>query len=243
MKYFAIRVLLHRAGSTDYAALAQRLRTIGVVDVIRGEDGTWYRLPPGEYNYEGDATSAQAGLGTSFMVDGECAATVLPEVRAVFEAIAREFAGASPGRVQCLQAQDTLLAVACLRVRGDALPGPRANGARDALVQRYRALLETHYREHRPLGFYADALAVTADHLSRTCRQVAGASALDLLHDRLMLEARRLLTYTPLSVAQVAVQLGYDDAAYFSKFFARCVGRSPSAYRDGVARGVQAPAT
>jgi AraC family transcriptional regulator, transcriptional activator of pobA len=105
-------------------------------------------------------------------------------------------------------------------------------------VQRYRTLLEKHYREHRPLAFYAGALNVTPDHLSRTCRTVAGQSALELLHDRLMLEARRLLAYTPMTVAEVAAELGYDDPAYFSKFFAKAMGQAPSAYRSAVARGI-----
>ncbi len=106
-------------------------------------------------------------------------------------------------------------------------------------MQRYLALVEQHHREHRPLPFYAEALGVTADHLSRTCRTVARQSALQMLHDRLMLEARRLLAYTPMPVAEVARQLGYDDAAYFSKFFTRHVGNTPSEYRALVASGVR----
>ena len=115
----------------------------------------------------------------------------------------------------------------------------RAIGARDALVRRYLALVEQHYREHRPLSFYADALGVTPDHLSRTCRHVLRQSALQILHERLMLEARRLLAYSSLSVTQVAQSLGYDDAAYFSKFFSRAVGSTPSEYRALVASGVR----
>ena len=82
-------------------------------------------------------------------------------------------------------------------------------------------------------------MGVTSDHLSRTCRQIAGCSALDLLHERVLLEARRLLAYTPMPVAEVGAQLGYQDPAYFSKFFARSVGESPSDYRAKVARGVK----
>lgn len=111
---------------------------------------------------------------------------------------------------------------------------------RDTLVQRLRALLEAHYQDHQPLSFYADAFGVTADHLSRTCRQVAGQSALDMLHGRLLLEAKRLLAYTPLSVAEVAAQLGYVDLAYFSKVFTRTVGDAPSRYRVLVAQGLRA---
>ena len=69
MSSFTIRVLLHRAGSADYASLAQRLRAIAVVDVIRADDGTWYRLPRGEYNYEGEATSPQLMAAVTRVAD------------------------------------------------------------------------------------------------------------------------------------------------------------------------------
>jgi AraC family transcriptional activator of pobA len=181
---------------------------------------------------------AETELGTSFVLDamqpqeaGECAL--------LFAQLAREFRDQRPGRVHALAALAALLAVQFLRRRGEQFGRGQQHGARDTLVQRFTALLERHYREHRPLSFYADALAVTPDHLSRSCRTVSSQSALQMLHERVLLEARRLLAYTPMPVAQVAAQLGYDDAAYFSKFFARSVGSTPSAYRALVAQGVR----
>ena len=115
-----------------------------------------------------------------------------------------------------------------------ATPWPAAGATtalRDTLVQRFRALLEIHLRQHQPLGFYADALHVTPDHLSRACRSVTGLSALELMHDRMALEARRLLAYTNAQVGEVAAELGFTDPAYFSRFFARRAGGSPQAYR------------
>ena len=89
MSSFTIRVLLHRAGSSDYASLAQRLRAIAVVDVIRAEDGTWYRLPPGEYNYEGEATSAQLMAAVTRVAD----AVKPPSAVLVTQAMRREWRG------------------------------------------------------------------------------------------------------------------------------------------------------
>lgn len=186
-------------------------------------------------------------LGGSDLADGELGASfVLPGMQAgdaaqctaLFARIAAEFRAQQAGRAHALLACATLLAVQVLRLRGDQFQRGRTQGARDTLVQRYGALIEQHYRLHRPLAFYADALGVTADHLSRACRRVARQSALQLLHERLLLEARRLLAYTPMPVAEVADQLGYDDAAYFSKFFSRSVGHTPSGYRALVAQGV-----
>ena len=59
MSLFTIRVELHDASWSDYNALAKQLAQQGVVDVIRGDDGRTYKLPPAEYNYEGNATAEQ----------------------------------------------------------------------------------------------------------------------------------------------------------------------------------------
>lgn len=108
-------------------------------------------------------------------------------------------------------------------------------------MRRYRSLFELHLRRHQPLGFYARALQVTPDHLSRSCRAVTGLSALDLLHERLLLEARRLLSYTQAPVADVARDLGFDDPAYFSRFFARRDGHAPQEYRAALQVGQAVP--
>lgn len=185
------------------------------------------------------ASQLEAQLRQSFVLDAPALGGEGAACAAMFEAMASEFQGAAPGRAQSLMAHATLIAVWFLRHRGTQAGDGRRVASRDTLVQRLRALVEQHYREHRPLAFYAGALQVTPDHLSRACRTVTGQSALDLLHARLMLEARRLLSYTPMSVADIAAQLGYDDAGYFSKFFARSVGDSPTAYRESIHSGVR----
>ena len=183
---------------------------------------------------------AGAGLGSSFVLT-ELALEARAECTTLFDMLAREFRGHGAGRVPALLAAATLLAVLLLRLHGEHTQKEQAPGARDALVQRFRALAERHFREHRGLPFYAQALGVTPDHLSRSCRNATRQSALQLLHERLMLEARRLLAYTPMSVLEVAAAIGYQDPAYFSKFFARATGHSPSQYRALAAQGVRAP--
>jgi AraC family transcriptional activator of pobA len=178
-------------------------------------------------------------LSTSFVVQGEAAAAVAGEAQRLFDGIAREYAGDAPGRVHALLAQATMLAVMFLRLRDAQHAQERPRAARDTLVQRYRALIEANFRTETALGFYARELGVSPDHLSRSCRNIAGQSAQELLHERLMLEARRLLAYSAAPVAEIAAQLGYGDPAYFSKFFAKQVGETPSGYRAMVARGVK----
>jgi AraC family transcriptional activator of pobA len=159
----------------------------------------------------------------------------------LFESLAAEFVAAAPGRTEALQAHLVLLATWVLRRAGDVPADAARRALRDTLVQRFRALLELHLRRHAPLAFYAAQLQVTPDHLSRSCRMVTGLSALDLLHERLLVESRRLLAYTQAPVADVARELGFEDPAYFSRFFARRAGQSPVAYRVALRNGQAVP--
>lgn len=177
-------------------------------------------------------------LDQSFVLTAPDADT-LADCRSVCDRLAREFRERRPGRVQALLACTALLVVQFWRGHGEHFARQRAHGMRDTLVQRYLALLEQHYRLPHPLGFYAERLNVTPDHLSRACRALLKQPALALLNERRMLEARRLLAYSALSVSAIAGELGYDDPAYFSKVFHRRVGSTPSRYRSQVAGGIR----
>lgn len=156
---------------------------------------------------------------------------------AMWAALTEEFDAAAPGRTEALQAHLVLMVTWLLRRAAPASADDSRRALRDTLVQRYRALIEQHLRRQQPLGFYAAELRVTPDHLSRSCRAVLGLSALDLLHERVLTEARRLLAYTSAPVAAVARELGFADPAYFSRFFARQAGQSPQAYRAALLDG------
>ncbi|WP_024562326.1 helix-turn-helix domain-containing protein, partial [Franconibacter helveticus] len=62
-----------------------------------------------------------------------------------------------------------------------------------------------------------------------------GASALALMHQRLILEARRMLLYSTMTISQISEHLGFSDATYFSRFFRRQVGVAPKTFRSAAA--------
>jgi AraC family transcriptional regulator, transcriptional activator of pobA len=100
-----------------------------------------------------------------------------------------------------------------------------------AHLQRYRTLVEAGYRSQPSLAVMAAQVGITPTQLNRICRQLLGHSALGVLHARLVLEAQRELAYTAMSVKQVALGLGFADAAYFTRFFLRCSGHTPTGWR------------
>lgn len=149
----------------------------------------------------------------------------------------QEFAADRAGRRAALTAVAGLILVGFRRAIADAVPDPAdaraAPGQR--LYERFKAEVEARYRDHAPIAELARRLGTSPQHLTRTCRALAGRSALDIVHDRLVLEARRHLLYTSMTVAEVAFLLGFSDPAYFTRFFSQRTGVSPRAYRQAKA--------
>ncbi len=146
--------------------------------------------------------------------------------------LGRELTWAAPAHEAAVESCLLGLLVATLRLLARSAPQDRPSAGRQAeLTARFRELIEQRYREHPPLEVYARDLGVSVTQLRNACLKSAGAPPLRLIHERLMLEARRLLIYTSLTVAQVAYSLGYDDPAHFSRGFTQHAGCSPRAFR------------
>lgn len=149
-----------------------------------------------------------------------------------FRWLEREFVGAAPGRRTAISAHFQRMLIALARLKDQGLPPGGPLVRRDAdIVVRYRRLIEEHFRQALPLTTYAERLNITYARLNSACRIVAGKSALKLMHDRQMIEAKRNLLYTSMSVAEVGHAIGFQDPAYFCRFFTRHAGRSPGAFR------------
>lgn len=99
------------------------------------------------------------------------------------------------------------------------------------LVTRYRELVEAKYGTKFGIAQYASRLRVSSDRLRSACIRCTGSSPIALLNARRLLEAKRCLRYTDMSVALIAEACGFEDPAYFSRFFAHHIGRSARAYR------------
>jgi AraC family transcriptional activator of pobA len=111
-----------------------------------------------------------------------------------------------------------------------------ADDAEVQLHRRFAGQLERDFRSHHDAAHYADALAVPPAALSRALSEVTGRSTKELVTDRVMLEAARLLRFTDATVGEIAHAVGFSDPLYFSRAFKRHAGSAPMAYR-GRARG------
>lgn len=123
------------------------------------------------------------------------------------------------------------LAEAWLRLAVSARESAERSDGGASLVDRFKALVESHSREHWTVQTYASALGCTPRTLARATQGALGLSPLEYINRRLATEARRLLNFTNANIAQVADALGFDDPSYFSRFYLRMSGRRPSAER------------
>jgi AraC family transcriptional activator of pobA len=100
------------------------------------------------------------------------------------------------------------------------------------LFRRFSDILERDFARRYDAGSYADKLGVPQSLLSRALTQLTGRGTKELITDRRMLEAARLLRFTSLTVGEVAFRAGYEDQLYFSRAFKRHYGEPPMAYRE-----------
>lgn len=104
----------------------------------------------------------------------------------------------------------------------------------------FRHAIERDFATNRQVSHYARQLGYSARTLSRATLAATGAGAKEFIDARVLLEAKRLLAHGDLTVMQCAHQLGFHDAANFSKFFEQRAGLTPGAFRKS-ARGSGAP--
>ena len=169
-----------------------------------------------------------------------CGALAAPDHAALQQAMAAvrdEYGHTAPWRATAIDAALIRLLVTVCRSLPppDDVPAegsPTAAGGRAlAHLRRFRELVERRFREQPTVAALAGELGITPTQLNRVCRQVLGHPALAVLQARICLEAQRELAYTTLSIKQVAFDLGFADAGYFSRFFQRETGVAPSAWR------------
>jgi len=102
-----------------------------------------------------------------------------------------------------------------------------------ALVRAFKKIIDKRFRELKLPREYAEPLHVTPNYLNAVCHELLGKTAGDLIRDRVVLEAKRLLVNADLSITQIAYELNFGDGSYFTKFFRKYAGVTPEEFRKG----------
>ena len=167
------------------------------------------------------------------LFDAPAALPLLPgALEPSLDALSRELNWIAAGHGAAVEAHLLCILVACARALEQAQAVPDAGPGRQAsLVARFREAIERHYRDGMPLARYAALLGVSEKQLRSACLRIARQPPSRMIESRILLEAKRALLYSNMTVAEAAYHLGFGDPAYFSRFFAKAVGKSPRAFR------------
>ncbi|MFL6577972.1 MAG: helix-turn-helix domain-containing protein [Povalibacter sp.] len=164
-------------------------------------------------------------------------ATTARSATHMFSALVTEFRSQLPARKVAAELWLMAIMVQALRSKIDLTPdAARPGGADASLGIRYRSLIEDNFAKPVKVADYAKRLFVSHERLRQVCLRTTGSTPLELLNTRRLLEAKRCLLYTNMSVGVIAEYCGFEDPAYFSRFFTRATGKSPLRYRKDQSR-------
>lgn len=153
------------------------------------------------------------------------------QVAGRFDRVFAEFNAVGIGRNLAVEYLVGLLAVMAARMaQKHAKQSQKTASGR--LMQSFVTLLERDYRSAKTLAQYASELGVTPTHLTRVCQQVNGKSASRLIQERVLAEARMMLTNTDRKILEISDRLGFSSPAYFTRLFSQKQGVTPKQFRE-----------
>lgn len=190
----------------------------------------WYQSMPGQW-------PESLLREPAFVELGDLAEAGAPEFGALVqlvELLQSEFGGNGKARSAALLAlgQGIFIQLGRILLRRATSTAMRPERSEDLrLFMSFCDLVEAHFRDHLTLTDYAGRLKVTEARLNDICRRMASRPSKEIVHERLLQEACRLLRYSAVPVTEISYQLGFADPAYFSRFFTKRTGMPPSQFR------------
>jgi AraC-like DNA-binding protein len=128
-----------------------------------------------------------------------------------------------------------LFLIACNRLKSETISTnlPFQNNS-SRIIRQFKELIDSLYKKFHKVSEYAGEMNITSNYLNEVIKSETGHSAKELIQDRIMLEAKRLATYSDLQLKEISFELGFEDPAHFSKFFKNLSGTDFSSFREQI---------
>jgi len=156
------------------------------------------------------------------------------ELQKISSDIENEFNSNHPYRDQVLFSYLTIFLLKCRPYFIADKTFASADNASQVLVRKFHKLIDENFNTMHKVNTYADKLSITPNHLNDISKKTTGKTALEMIQDRITLEAKRYLLHSDLNSKQIAFELNFNDPSYFSRFFKQQTKRSPESYRKFV---------
>lgn len=147
------------------------------------------------------------------------------------ESMLREFEGHNAQKKRILQSYLHIFLCRCLHWFEQHQGTPLEKSPALELFQALQTTIELQYRRQHQVADYTKLLCVTPRQLNAVSQKFLGKTVAEMIHDRISMEAKRLLRYAGRSVSEVASDLGFDDLAHFSRFVKRQTGKTPREWK------------
>ncbi len=154
------------------------------------------------------------------------------EISAILNQIEKEFRQTLWKKEDMIRDLLNILLINLTRSYQMQFSGAAIPAGNSSFLRQFEFLVDQHFREHLAVNFYADKLHLTPKQLSELCKKAVGKTSSELIQDRLLLEAKRLLLHSDQTITQIAAELGYFDNSYFSRFFKKHTGQTPEQFRQ-----------
>lgn len=200
--------------------------------LVAGSRGAWLTMSdaalgqialPGHIAEDMRRFAGRPQLGTRIERD------VAARLATLFTLMTEELRAGAAGSAEMVRHQLAIVAILLWRTSdlapGTARPAPRT------IVSNFLSMVDQQMRSHWSVANYARFLGVSVDRLTSAVQRATGQTPLMLIHARLFAEARQMTENSGLQIAEISAHLGFDDPAYFSRFFKRLSGKSPRQYR------------
>lgn len=162
----------------------------------------------------------------------------LPKIRELINSIDLEFSRKSDCNLSMLRAYIHILLITLFRIYAEE----QNEGFLDksnVMVREFRQLVSENYLLVRSVQEYADLIGISATHLRDTVKNITGYSPGQLIRQEIIFEAKRKLANTEFTTAEIGYSLNFEDTSYFSRYFKRETGKSPSIYREEIRKKYQ----
>jgi len=152
------------------------------------------------------------------------------EWKNLFDILSKEFASAKNNskEIICL-----VLKVMILMYRRDSLQMGRIfeSSQKKHLLNEFRKLVNKRFFSLRTTKDYAQELNITPNYLNALCQEYFLKTVSEIIQERVILEAKRMLMHSSLSISEIAYKLGFNDNSYFGRYFKKVVGMTPESFR------------
>ncbi|GAA0551550.1 helix-turn-helix domain-containing protein [Chitinophaga japonensis] len=149
--------------------------------------------------------------------------------------ILKEYGNIRPLRESIVRNLLNALIMACARLpQHNVAYMQLVDTAQNRMVRQFNELSDQHFRDKTQVANYADMMHVTPGHLNDTIKATVGKTAKQVIDEKRIMEAKRLLFWGELSVKEIAWQLNFEDDAYFNRFFKKHTGQTPVMFQRSI---------